>query len=317
MDANNTLYAGYASLIQEHGERRSLKTLRQLYVAELARAGQTSAHSQVGFSTQSFADILGVNPTFVSTSKPARVDSSMETARRQAAEDLAVATSSGMAFSNDIAMHTEAVSGHAFADNSNYSWVSNAVKAHRSSLSGQTSDTVDSHSGKQTQQLLDRIDSMFDYVEGLSERNVGVFSTDETVKVLLEALPAESSLGNKGLPKWRQRDSKAARIAEARELREALAKIGASPVQGTQRFANKQYVSPNLMPSQAAGGAPLFSGGSESGATPNGSANASGYSSDVLNEASIPDEDLQFIAEEVFHRIEESLCEEYQRRRSE
>ena len=317
MDANNTLYAGYASLIQEHGERRSLKTLRQLYVAELARAGQTSAHSQVGFSTQSFADILGVNPTFVSTSKPARVDSSMETARRQAAEDLAVATSSGMAFSNDIAMHTEAVSGHAFADNSNYSWVSNAVKAHRSSLNGQTSDTVDSHSGKQTQQLLDRIDSMFDYVEGLSERNVGVFSTDETVKVLLEALPAESSLGNKGLPKWRQRDSKAARIAEARELREALAKIGASPVQGTQRFANKQYVSPNLMPSQAAGGAPLFSGGSESGATPNGSANASGYSSDVLNEASIPDEDLQFIAEEVFHRIEESLCEEYQRRRSE
>ena len=317
MDANNALFSGYASLMKERGEQRSMKALRQLYIAEQARAGQLSAHSQVGFSTQSFADILGVNPVYVSASKPVRMDSSMEMARRQAAEDFSHTTSTGVDFSDDISKRGESISSREFMNDANYAWVSHAIQAHQGGTGRVSNVSGHARTDSSTQQLLGRIDSMFDYVESLSERNVGVFSTDETVRVLLEALPAESSLGNKGLPKWRQRDSKSARIAEARELREALARIGASPVQGTQRFANKQYVSPNLMPNQASGGAPLFSGGSDSGATPGGSANASGYSSDVLNEASIPDEDLQFIAEEVFHRIEESLCEEYQRRRSE
>ena len=157
---------------------------------------------------------------------------------------------------------------------------------------------------------------MLDYVENKSQREVGVFSSDDTVRVLLEALPASASLGNKGLPKWRQKDTKSSRIAEARELRAALASIGASPIQGMQPFSNKQFVSPNLM-NTAKSAAPLFSGGSESGSTPAASANASHASSDSLDAPSISSEDLQTLAEDVFQKIIDSFNEELQRRRTE
>ena len=136
------------------------------------------------------------------------------------------------------------------------------------------------------------------------------------MRVLLEALPESGKLGNKGLPKWRQKDTKASRVAEARELRDALAKIGASPIQGTQRYANKQYVSPNLI---AGGNAatPLFSGGLEPTSVPGGAANASGANDAKLDTPNIPTEDLEVLAEEVFQKIVDSFNEELQRRRSE
>jgi hypothetical protein len=151
---------------------------------------------------------------------------------------------------------------------------------------------------------------MLDYVEDMSSRNVGVFSTNDTVRVLLESLPADSYLGEKGLPKWRQRNTKAARIAEARELREALAKIGASPVQGVQRLNDRHFVSPNLIQNNGTQAAPLFSGGADNtnAARPAAGIERSAEQSHGSDE--IPEEDLQYIAEEVYERIVKSLEEE-------
>lgn len=93
-------------------------------------------------------------------------------------------------------------------------------------------------------------------------------------------------------------------------------RIGANPIQGTQAYANKRYVSPNLMDNQSA--APLFSGGSDGGSSiPSASAMASKSNSQSLQSSQIPEEDLQVLAEEVFQKIIESFNEELQRRRSE
>lgn len=313
MDANNALFAGYASLLDAQGEKRTLKALRQSYVETLAKAGAMSAHSQVGFSTQSFADIMGVTPTFVSASAPAAQSASAAVA--QARRDVTAQTSdSDESFVNELISRTESIPSSELSGNASYAWVSNQLRANSSVSNSGVSSSHDEHN---SQQLLGRIDSMLDYVESMSERNVGVFSSDDTVRVLLEALPASSSLGNKGLPKWRQRDTKATRMAEARELREALAKIGASPVQGVSRFANKQYVSPNLLQNQSTGTAPLFSGGSDTSTTPGASSSISKAADKPSTSDEITDEDLEFIAEQVFLKIEESLNDEQQRRRSE
>ncbi|MBO4350288.1 MAG: hypothetical protein J6A01_04995 [Proteobacteria bacterium] len=312
MDANNALFAGYASLLNAQGEKRTLKALRQSYVETLAKAGAMSAHSQVGFSTQSFADIMGVTPTFVNASATSAPASS---AVAQARRDVTAQTSDlDESFVNELISRTESVQSGELSGDASYAWVSNQLRANASASNNGVSSQHDEHN---SQQLLGRIDSMLDYVESMSERNVGVFSSDDTVRVLLEALPASSSLGNKGLPKWRQRDTKATRMAEARELREALAKIGASPVQGVSRFANKQYVSPNLLQNQSTGTAPLFSGGSDTSMTPGASSSISKAADKPSTSDEITDEDLEFIAEQVFRKIEESLNDEQQRRRSE
>ncbi|MBQ9817746.1 MAG: hypothetical protein IJM59_09855 [Proteobacteria bacterium] len=317
MNADNILFAGYASLMNESGDHRTIKALRHAYVESLTRAGLQSAHSEVGFSTQNFTSIFGADATLLSSGRQtvshsnSNPNSNYQAQRLAAAESIAHDTS--LNFSQEITDQKESVAAP-FADNAEFSWVSTQV---RPSISMQMNAQPQSGEHFETErQLLGRIDNMLDYVEKMSDRNVGVFSTDETVRVLLEALPPESTLGNKGLPKWRHKDTKATRATEARELREALAKIGATPVQGVQRLANKQYVSPNLL-QQNQSAAPLFSGGNEGTTMPRAAANASMSGDNRIGNASIPDEDLQFIAEEVFHKIEESLNEEHQRRRSE
>ncbi|MBQ1926178.1 MAG: hypothetical protein II180_08680 [Proteobacteria bacterium] len=300
VNADNILFSGYASLLNEHGNQRTLKSLRQAYVDSVARAGQLTAHSEVGFSTQSFANVLGITPEFVAPK-----------ATPASARQTAAAPQQEAAFANDLVSKTMPVDATSSLSTDSFAWVSNELRA-----SSARSGIQQISQSAETPQLLNRIDNLLDYVENVSERNVGVFSTDDTVRVLLEAMPVEGSLGNKGLPKWRQKSTPATRMVEARELRDALAKIGATPIQGVQRFANKQYVSPNLIQQQA-NAAPLFSGGGEGAITPGASANASSAGSAEFDNSSIADEDLQFIAEEVFHKIEESLNEEHQRRRSE
>lgn len=291
MGANNSLFAGYASMLANSSESRSLKSLRNAYVESLARTGESGAHSEIGFNTQSFTNVMGL------ARKP------QMTVRHETDKQF------------DIVPNHESTVSPEMADSADFTWVSNQLSPDVSTSSYQ--QPAEQPSNANAHELLGRIDSMLDYVENLSERNVGVFSTDDTVRVLLEALPAEGQLGNKGLPKWRQKDTRAARAIEAKELRDALAKIGATPVQGVQRFANKQYVSPNLLQDQASGAAPLFSDGESMSTTPGASANASKSGNNQFVSSSIKDEDLQFIAEEVFHKIEESLNEEHQRRRSE
>ncbi|MBR4986005.1 MAG: hypothetical protein IKY83_09735 [Proteobacteria bacterium] len=303
VNADNILFSGYASLLGEHGSQRTLKSLRQAYVDSIARAGKLSAHSEIGFSTQSFANVLGITPEFVAP----------KAASKATAQQNSNAAQQEVAFSNDLVAKTMPIETTAGIETDNLAWVSNELRATSATRPG----TMQQVSQVNEQpQLLSRIDNLLDYVENVSERNVGVFSTDDTVRVLLEAMPTEGSLGNKGLPKWRQKNTPATRMVEARELRDALAKIGATPIQGVQRFSNKQYVSPNLIQQQA-NSAPLFSGGAEGANTPGASANASSAGSAEFDNSSIADEDLQFIAEEVFHKIEESLNEEHQRRRSE
>ncbi len=307
MNANNVLFAGYASLMNESGERRTLKSLRHAYIETLAKAGQNSAHNEIGFSTQSFTHFMEPVQT-----KSSRVTNDFQTTHADRFEQ--TASENVLDLSNDLVATKESIASSGNTNNVDFSWVSNQVKPHVATYSPEPSHISRSDENRQ---VLNRIDSMLDYVENMSERNIGVFSTDDTVRVLLETLPADAQLGNKGLPKWRHKDTQAARTAEARELREALAKIGASPVQGVQRFANKQFVSPNLFPNQASNAAPLFSGGDDGATAPRASANATNSGDSQFSSTSIQDEDLQFIAEEVFYRIGESLNEEYQRRRSE
>jgi hypothetical protein len=324
MDANNVLFAGYASLLNELGEKRSIQAIRNAYVETLARNGAQSVRSEIGFNTQSFAGILGATAGEVQTSERAsRASASYSTDSEtillnagegvQSAQGVSSGYAAGEKFASDMMSHSQSV---AFGSDSNaqYSWVSNQVRvhaAHSAEGASRNSGSANSH------MILGRLDNLLDYVENMSERNVGVFSSDDTVRVMLEALPKEGSLGNKGLPKWRQKDSRAARAAEARELREALAKIGASPVQGVQRFANKQYVSPNLMQDQSAGAAPLYSGGSDGGSSSSSSASSSAATSNTSSgNYSITDNDIAALADEIYRRIEESINDEFDRRRN-
>lgn len=326
VDANNILFAGYASLLNENGDRRSLNALRHAYVETMARSGAQSVRSEVGFNTQNFADFLGVvsrsssDSAMVQRSQgfaqaqyqaDADADNVLVRAQRRESESLQ-GYRVGEQFARDMMAQSESVTSSSSEFSPDYSWVSSQVRGNVAQNA--YANMQDVHT---THQILGRLDNLLDYVENKSERNVGVFSADETVRVLLESLPQEGKLGNKGLPKWRQKDSRAARISEARELREALAKIGASPVQGTQRFANKQYVSPNLFPEQAGNSAPLFSGGSDGSTSSSSSACASATdSSNSSVNGAISEDVLTELAEEIFHRIEESINEEYQRRRT-
>ncbi|MBQ9395343.1 MAG: hypothetical protein IJU23_07480 [Proteobacteria bacterium] len=310
MDASNILFSGYASMMSESGERRSINTLRKAYLDSLSNASRYSAHSEIGFSTESFTHLMGISskPSFTSKESVGNSEARMSGISAQNRD-----YSSSSSFAADIADNREQAVSPDFVGDTNYAWVSNQVSSDiRSALA-----RMNEAESESSHQYLSRVENMLDYVETLSERNVGVFSTDETVRVLLEALPSEGELGNKGLPKWRQRDTRATRAAEARELREALAKIGAQPVQGVQRFADRKYVSPNLLQNQESGAAPLFSSGTEGSTTPKATANSSNSGNSQFCSSSIKDEDLQFIAEEVFRKIEESLNEEHQRRRSE
>lgn len=324
-DADNILFSGYASMLDQQGERRTLKGLRHAYMKSLAQAGRQSAHGDFGFNTQTFSGIMGNVSASEIASKAAQssmhvsYDASQEEDRAYIAYKAsrqATAQNDAEWKLADATMAKTAPVSSSSGVTTDFSWVSNAFAAHLNQGRDSANSAARQASSDNERQILARIDTMLDYVENKSQREVGVFSSDDTVRVLLEALPASASLGNKGLPKWRQKDTKSSRIAEARELRAALASIGASPIQGMQPFSNKQFVSPNLM-NTAQSAAPLFSGGSESGSTPAASANASHASSDSLDAPSISSEDLQTLAEDVFQKIIDSFNEELQRRRTE
>lgn len=323
-DADNILFSGYASMLEQQGERRTLKGLRHAYMKSLAQAGRQSAHGDFGFNTQTFSGIMGNVSAAEAASKAAKAsarstyDASQEERAYiayQASRQASTQSDAEWKLAEATLAKTAPVRSASSAT-TDFSWVSNAFAMHVNpgrdhALSASRQESADSE-----RQILAKIDTMLDYVENKSQREVGVFGSEDTVRVLLEALPASASLGNKGLPKWRHKDTKSSRIAEARELRAALASIGASPIQGMQPFANKQYVSPNLL-NTAQSAAPLFSGGSDSGSTPAASANASHSSSDSLDAPSISTEDLQTLAEDVFQKIIDSFNEELQRRRTE
>ena len=323
-DADNILFSGYASMLGQQGERRTLKGLRHAYMRSLAQAGRQSAHGDFGFNTQTFSGIMGNVSSAEAASKAARTsahstyDASQEERAYiayQASRQASTQSDAEWKLAEATLAKTAPVRSASSAT-TDFSWVSNTFAMHVNSgrdhaLSASRQESVDSE-----RQILAKIDTMLDYVENKSQREVGVFGSEDTVRVLLEALPASASLGNKGLPKWRHKDTKSSRIAEARELRAALTSIGASPIQGMQPFANKQYVSPNLL-NTAQSAAPLFSGGSDSGSTPAASANASHSSNDSLDAPSISTEDLQTLAEDVFQKIIDSFNEELQRRRTE
>ena len=342
VNSDNVLFSGYASLMNSQGERRSLKSLRKSYVDAVAKSGANSAHGDIGFNTQSFAGIFGIAPSvtgnafhttsgayqtdisraFVDASAQQNAQNTQSTASGQAYAS-ATASSQSASVAAEESMAQSIISGHeqfeaaGYGSAADFSWISNQIHP-QLSAGREAGSYADSASAENNRQILSRIDTMLDYVENMSTREVGVFSSDETVRVLLEALPAEGQLGNKGLPKWRQKDTKATRAAEARELREALAKIGASPVQGTQRFNDRQYVSPNLFNNNQNLAAPLFSGDNTSGGSvPYTSATASGATDSALNSDTIPDDDLQFIAEEIYNKIIDSLSDELKRRRTE
>ena len=324
-DADNILFSGYASMIDQQGERRTLKGLRHAYMKSLAQAGRQSAHGDFGFNTQTFSGIMGnvsaseIASKAAQSSMHASYDASQEEDRAyiayKASRQATAQNDAEWKLADATMAKTAPVSSSSGAT-TDFSWVSNAFAAHLNQGRDSANSAARQASSDNERQILAKIDTMLDYVENKSQREVGVFSSDDTVRVLLEALPASASLGNKGLPKWRQKDTKSSRIAEARELRAALASIGASPIQGMQPFSNKQFVSPNLM-NTAQSAAPLFSGGSESGSTPAASANASHASSDSLDAPSISSEDLQTLAEDVFQKIIDSFNEELQRRRTE
>ena len=324
-DADNILFSGYASMLDQQGERRTLKGLRHAYMKSLAQAGRQSAHGDFGFNTQTFSGIMGNVSASEIASKAAQssmhvsYDASQEEDRAYIAYKAsrqATAQNDAEWKLADATMAKTAPVSSSSGVTTDFSWVSNAFAAHLNQGRDSANSAARQASSDNERQILAKIDTMLDYVENKSQREVGVFSSDDTVRVLLEALPASASLGNKGLPKWRQKDTKSSRIAEARELRAALASIGASPIQGMQPFSNKQFVSPNLM-NTAQSAAPLFSGGSESGSTPAASANASHASRDSLDAPSISSEDLQTLAEDVFQKIIDSFNEELQRRRTE
>lgn len=316
-NADHILFSGYASMLGLQGERRTLRSLRHAYMSSLANAGSKSAHGDFGFNTQTFSGIMGMT---IAPEQMARYSSAMSDERSWVAGDIqatqnraalqAVADKEREAFMESFARFTDV--GYTSANTMDFSWVSHALTSSRHVSDGSVVQKQDVHE----RQILTKIDNMLDYVENMSRRDVGVFSSDDTVRVLLEALPEAGKLGNKGLPKWRQKETRTSRAAEARELREALMRIGANPIQGTQAYANKRYVSPNLMDNQSA--APLFSGGSDGGSSiPSASAMASKSNSQSLQSSQIPEEDLQVLAEEVFQKIIESFNEELQRRRSE
>ena len=334
---SDALYGSFASLLSQQGASRSLSSLRRTFFEKLSAAGRSTARGWIGLNSQSFASLLGIEPD-------ARMSSSMSLPDYDAGRGAFLksdASSEGLGSSMESFGSIGAAS-HTTNDSSVYSEMANAYM--RSYVSGTQGTSASSSSARglnavasdsygmqllhssavktssserqQTGELLGHIDSLLDYVEDISNRNVGVFSTNEMVRVLVEQLPRESYLGEKGLPKWRQKDVRSRQVEEARELREALKKIGASPVQGMQRIHDKNFVSPNLIP-QTTSAAPLFSGGSDGGSTPTASSSLRGANSHSLDQSNIPTGDLEIIAEEVYEMILESLNEELQRRRSE
>lgn len=334
---SDALYGSFASLLSQQGASRSLSSLRRTFFEKLSAAGRSTARGWIGLNSQSFASLLGIEPD-------ARMSSSMSLPDYDAGRGAFLksdASSEGLGSSMESFGSIGAAS-HTTNDSSVYSEMANAYM--RSYVSGTQGTSASSSSARglnavasdsygmqllhssavktssserqQTGELLGHIDSLLDYVEDISNRNVGVFSTNEMVRVLVEQLPRESYLGEKGLPKWRQKDVRSRQVEEARELREALKKIGASPVQGMQRIHDKNFVSPNLIP-QTTSAAPLFSGGSDGGSTTTAASSLRGANSNSLDQSNIPTGDLEIIAEEVYEMILESLNEELQRRRSE
>ncbi len=343
VNADNVMFSGYASLMQNQAERRSIKSLRKSYVEAMAKSGVRSTHAEIGFNTQSFANILGLTAgSFANDNSFRMLSGSYQTEDSHAFVAPASANIASSAFASDVSSNVSAgsssqsvsgteeslaqsiVEGHAPVASSEYgssvdfSWISSQLLPQFSANNNNNASASDTVSGG-SRQILGRIDNMLDYVENMSSRNVGVFDSNETVRVLLEAMPTEGELGNKGLPKWRHKDTKAARAAEARELRDALAKIGANPIQGAQRANDRNYVSPNLFANQNQTTAPLFSGGTESsgGSAPGASATAGTTATDLPSDGNLPQEDLQYIAEEIYNKIIDDLKTELKRRRTE
>ncbi len=341
MNANNVMFSGYAALMNTQGERRSLKSLRKSYVEAMAKSGARSTHAEIGFNTQSFANILGLTSGSIASDSryrmvnggydadsshafvsAASVDAPAASSVSASASEARSASQSQMVGQSEETLAQSIIEGHTpvasaeYGSNVDFSWISNQLMPQLNAGSNAASEN---QTVEKERQILGRIDNMLDYVENMSTRNVGVFSTNDTVRVLLESMSTEGELGNKGLPKWRQKDTKAARAAQARELREALAKIGANPIQGTQRVNDRNYVSPNLFANQNQAAAPLFSGGGEngSGSVPTAASLASGNTNSRLDNSSIPEDDLQFIAEEIYNKIVDSLNDELKRRRTE
>lgn len=315
---SNALYAGYSAMLSEYGEQRSLKTLRKAYFEALSQSGAHTARAGLGFNSQSFVSILGAD-TGMQDLVGLRASGMTEQYQESVSHDEAryidatpTSQSASVAQTDeDRTLPSTRAESYESAPQSEYRWVTHSLQTRESAS---VADRRRVEREQESRHVLDRIDHLLDYVEDVSSRNVGVFSTNEAVRVLVEALPADSYLGERGLPKWRQKNAREQQASEARALREALRKIGANPVQGAQRFADKRFVSPNLMPQTGTGGRPLFSGGSETGSTPSAPA---GLHSKTQDNTSIPDNDLSFIAEEVYQKIIDSLNEEIQRRRSE
>ena len=325
---SDALYESLASVLSQQGSSRSLRSLRRRYFEKLSEAGQNTAHGWLGLNTQSYANLLGISSKASGFSGIAYDSESGEFLKSDIAEraEKAFKSSFGMdAISSDesVSYNTDDVSrSFVSADVSvNDSLRSRNYQASDVSYGSQIlrnvaqmkAETASAKSGNPSE-FLGSIESLLDYVEEVSNRNVGVFSSNDVVRVLVEQLPKDSYLGERGLPKWRQKDTKARQVEEARELRDALSKIGANPVQGVARYNDKKFVSPNLMP-QANDAAPLFSGGSDGGSGSSASSSNGGAAS--LDNGNLPTNDLQIIAEEIYEMILDSLNEELQRRRSE
>jgi hypothetical protein len=344
---SDALYESFASVLSQQGASRSLGSLRRTFFEKLSAAGRSTARGWIGLNSQSFASLLGVQPDehasshvsfdgydaqrgeFLKSGSSAQglVDGSLESISNASGSlgsasyetrDSAAYSDMSNAYMRSFVSGSQSDSASS-ASSSSFARGMNAVPSdsYGMQLLRASSSTSSSASDRQASgELLGHIDSLLDYVEDVSNRNVGVFSTNEVVRVLVEQLPRESYLGEKGLPQWRQKDIRARQVEEARELREALKKIGATPVQGMQRIHDKNFVSPNLIP-QTTASAPLFSGGSDGGSTPTTSSSLSGANSNSLDQGNIPAGDLEIIAGEVYDMILESLNEELQRRRSE
>ncbi len=332
-------------VLEQSGNARSVRNLRRMYFEKLSETAKNSASGWLGLNNQSFAGLFGVEspsdssaPTFSAydSNRGEFLDAQASKNAASSFESSLGMTSGEFSYDNFDAASREFVSANSSAAAASSAAASsvaassaavNAVLASAHAANGAQASygsqllmnamhtKENAKASVASGEFLSTIDSLLDYVEDVSNRNVGVFSTNEVVRVLVEQLPSDSYLGERGLPKWRQRDARARQVMEARELREALKKIGATPIQGMQRVNDKNYVSPNLIPQQSQA-APLFSGGSDggSGALANSAGAAGGND---LDSSSLPVDDLRIIAEEIYEMILDSLNEELQRRRSE
>ncbi|MGI5830466.1 MAG: hypothetical protein ACOX8U_09900 [Bradymonadia bacterium] len=334
-------------LYREHAARESSKaaigSLRKSYVEQMAqKQKQSERYGKLSdsFSSANFANVLR-NISVAHSVRGGAEDglllkSALETTKR---EEVELAPSypgvlgNAMSFFVPLSAETPSVkqelSKYLEASNAGYasfdsSKAMNEVLAISEESGGQYASNAHHASlalqEKQNAEILSRIDSLLDYAVGKSSSQVGVFSSNETVRVLLDALPESAYLGEKGLPSWRVKNHEAIERANQRELREALRKIGATPIQGVQAHHDKSFVNP--FATKEADSAqqmadPLFSGGDIGGSSPSSLLTSAMGDLKNITDALPSPHFLRMLAEEVYKRILENLSEELQRRRTE